>query len=138
MVIPSATRKQTLISIVTLVGVLAIAIWALTRYISPAPPDKIAMTAGAIDGASHRLLNFKEKNRLYRRYGVLLDLERELRDRQLNAQEIVQAAAKLDQIEKDVSEMKFSLDFTDRIYTLRQHVDYVRVQLQKEKDGLGV
>jgi TRAP transporter TAXI family solute receptor len=82
------------------------------------------------------LLNFKERNRLYRRYGVLLDLERDLRARQLTAAEIVEAAAKLDQVEQDISEMKFSLDFTDRIYTLRQHVDYVRMQLQKEKDGL--
>jgi TRAP-type uncharacterized transport system substrate-binding protein len=82
------------------------------------------------------LLNFKEKNRLYRRYGVLLDLERDLRARQLTAAEIVEASARLDQVEQDISEMKFSLDFTDRIYTLRQHVDYVRVQLQKEKDGL--
>ncbi len=84
------------------------------------------------------LLNFKEKNRLYRRYGVLLDLERDLRARQLTAAEIVEASAKLDQVEQDISEMKFSLDFTDRIYTLRQHVDYVRMQLQKEKDGLVV
>jgi TRAP-type uncharacterized transport system substrate-binding protein len=82
------------------------------------------------------LLNFKEKNRLYRRYGVLLDLERDLRARQLTAEEILEASAKLDQVEQDISEMKFSLDFTDRIYTLRQHVDYVRMQLQKEKDGL--
>jgi TRAP-type uncharacterized transport system substrate-binding protein len=82
------------------------------------------------------LLNFKEKNRLYRRYGVLLDLERDLRARQLTAAEIVEASAKLDQVEQDISDMKFSLDFTDRIYTLRQHVDYVRMQLQKEKDGL--
>jgi TRAP-type uncharacterized transport system substrate-binding protein len=82
------------------------------------------------------LLNFKEKNRLYRRYGVLLDLERDLRARQLTAAEIMQASAKLDQIEQDISETKFPLDFTDRIYTLRQHVDYVRIQLQKEKDGL--
>lgn len=82
------------------------------------------------------LLTFKERNRLYRRYGVLLDLERDLRARQLTAAEIVEASAKLDQVEHDISEMKFSLDFTDRIYTLRQHVDYVRMQLQKEKDGL--
>jgi hypothetical protein len=82
------------------------------------------------------LLIFKEKNRLYRRYGVLLDLERDLRARQLTAAEIVQASVKLDQVERDISRMKFPLDFTDRIYTLRQHVDYVRKQLEKEKDGL--
>jgi TRAP-type uncharacterized transport system substrate-binding protein len=83
------------------------------------------------------LLDFKEKNRLYRRYGVLLDLERDLRARQLNEAEIREASARLDKVEHDISEMKFSLDFSDRIYTLRQHVDYVRAQLQKEKESLG-
>jgi TRAP-type uncharacterized transport system substrate-binding protein len=83
------------------------------------------------------LLDFKEKNRLYRRYGVLLDLERDLRARQLNEAEILEASARLDKVEHDISEMKFSLDFSDRIYTLRQHVDYVRAQLQKEKESLG-
>jgi hypothetical protein len=83
------------------------------------------------------LLNFKEKNRLYRRYGVLLSLERDLRARQLSEPEILEASAKLDKVEHDISEMKFSLDFTDRIYTLRQHIDYVRGQLQKEKDRLS-
>jgi TRAP-type uncharacterized transport system substrate-binding protein len=83
------------------------------------------------------LLNFKEKNRLYRRYGVLLDLERDLRARQLSEAEIREASARLDKVEHDISEMKFPLDFTDRIYTLRQHVDYVRAQLQKETESLG-
>jgi TRAP-type uncharacterized transport system substrate-binding protein len=83
------------------------------------------------------LLDFKEKNRLYRRYGVLLDLERDLRARQLNEAEIREASARLDKVEHDISEMKFSLDFSDRIYTLRQHVDYVRAQLQKEKESLA-
>ncbi len=83
------------------------------------------------------LLNFKERNRLYRRYGVLLDLERDLRARQLSEAEIGEAWARLDKVAHDISEMKFSLDFADRIYTLRQHVDYVRAQLQKEKESLG-
>jgi TRAP transporter TAXI family solute receptor len=83
------------------------------------------------------LLTFKEKNRLYRRYGVLLDLERDLRARQLSEAEIREASARLDKVEHDISEMKFSLDFSDRIYTLRQHVDYVRAQLQKEKESIG-
>jgi TRAP-type uncharacterized transport system substrate-binding protein len=83
------------------------------------------------------LLNFKEKNRLYRRYGILLDLERDLRARQLSEAEIREASARLDKVEHDISEMKFPLDFTDRIYTLRQHVDYVRAQLQKETESLG-
>lgn len=83
------------------------------------------------------LLDFKERNRLYRRYGVLLELERDLRIRQLSELEIIEAYSKLDKIENDISTMKFPLDFTDRIYTLRQHVDYVRGQLKKEKESLG-
>jgi TRAP-type uncharacterized transport system substrate-binding protein len=81
-----------------------------------------------------KLFEFKEKNRLYRRYGVLLEMERDIQSRQLTADEIVKATTKLDRIEHDVSHMKFSLDFSDRVYTLRQHVDYVRRQLHADKD----
>ncbi len=82
------------------------------------------------------LLDFKDKNRLYRRYEKLLDMERDIRSRQLNSREITEATAQLDTIEQDISTTKFPLDFTDRIYTLRQHIDYVRGQLQKEKESL--
>jgi TRAP-type uncharacterized transport system substrate-binding protein len=78
------------------------------------------------------LLDFKDKNRLYRRYEILLKMERDIRARQLNPEEIKQATAQLDTIETDISTTKFPLDFSDRIYTLRQHVAYVRDQLQKE------
>jgi TRAP transporter TAXI family solute receptor len=82
------------------------------------------------------LFQFKEKNRLYRRYAALLELDRTLQTRQLSAQEIDHAAAELNQVERDITGMKFSLDFMDRVYTLRQHVDYVRLQLQKEHEDL--
>jgi TRAP-type uncharacterized transport system substrate-binding protein len=83
------------------------------------------------------LLDFKDKSRLYRRYEVLLKMERDMRARKLDAAEIAKASAQLDNIEHGINNTKFPLDFTDRIYTLRQHVDYVRNQLQKEKDELG-
>jgi TRAP-type uncharacterized transport system substrate-binding protein len=54
MVIPSLTRKQTLVLMTVVIGGLGIFIWLLTRYISPAPPSKIEMTTGAVDGASHQ------------------------------------------------------------------------------------
>lgn len=76
-----------------------------------------------------RLFEFKEKNRLYRRYAVLLEMERDITSRRLSPGEIAKATARLDKIEQEVSHMKFSLDFSDRVYTLRQHVDYVRRQL---------
>jgi hypothetical protein len=46
-------------------------------------------------------------------------------------QEAASAKARLDGIDRDISAAKFSLDFTDRVYILRQHVDYVRSQLVK-------
>jgi TRAP transporter TAXI family solute receptor len=82
------------------------------------------------------LLNFKERTRLYRRYGILLDMERDLRDRQLSAAEITTAYAQLAKVEHDISHTKFPLEFSDRVYTLRQHIDYVRGQLKTEAESL--
>jgi TRAP transporter TAXI family solute receptor len=82
------------------------------------------------------LLQFKEKNRLYRRYGQLLKMESDVRSRQLNQQEITAARDELNKIEDDISRTKFTLEFADRVYTLRQHVDYVRGQLKIEQDLL--
>jgi TRAP transporter TAXI family solute receptor len=78
------------------------------------------------------LLQFKEKNRLYRRYGQLLKLEASIKTRQLEAAEIAAAHRELDEIEAKISTMKFNLEFSDRVYTLRQHVDYVRRALHAE------
>jgi TRAP transporter TAXI family solute receptor len=83
------------------------------------------------------LLQFKEKNRLYRRYGQLLRMETDIRTRQLNQMEINAARQKLDQIDTAITDTKFTLEFADRVYTLRQHVDFVRAQLQKEQDLLN-
>ncbi len=82
------------------------------------------------------LLQFKEKNRLYRRYAQLLKMETDIRSRQLTMEEITRARAELNEIEDKISKTKFTLEFTDRVYTLRQHVDYVRGQLQKEQELL--
>jgi hypothetical protein len=73
---------------------------------------------------------------LYRRYGLLLDMERDVRDRQLSASEITSAYGRLDKVEHDISHMKFPLEFSDRVYTLRQHIDYVRGQLKTERERL--
>lgn len=78
-----------------------------------------------------KLWDFREERRLFKRYGMLLALERDITARQLSPQEAASAKARLDEIDRDISTAKFSLDFTDRVYTLRQHVDYVRDQLVK-------
>ncbi len=83
------------------------------------------------------LLQFREKNRLYRHYGQLLNMETDIRSRQLSQQEIDEARTQLNRIEARISTSKFTLEFADRVYTLRQHVDYVRNQLQNEQDSLN-
>lgn len=78
--------------------------------------------------------NWRRQNRLYRRYGELKYLERDLDKRQLDDAERGTAHAQLDRIEKEIMRTKFPLDFSDRVYTLRQHVDYVRAQLDRQAD----
>jgi TRAP transporter TAXI family solute receptor len=78
------------------------------------------------------LFDFKDKNRLYYRYADLLEMETDLRQRQLSAEEIAQAHNKLNAIEENIRTANFPLDFADRVFTLRQHVDYVRQRLEQE------
>ena len=82
-----------------------------------------------------QLIDFKEKSRIHRCYGLLLGMEQQMKLKTLSPGELVSATEQLDQIEHDVSAMKFPLAFTDRIYTLRQHVDYVRERLSAEQTG---
>ena len=83
-----------------------------------------------------QLLEFKQKSRLNRCYGLLLDMEHKIQSATLSADEAALATGQLDQIERDVSSMKFPLDFTDRVYTLRQHVDYVRAHLPSSRKAV--
>jgi len=81
------------------------------------------------------LIGWRRRSRLYRRYGELKFLEQDLAARKLDDEERRHARAQLDLIEQEVVQTKFPLDFADRVYTLRQHVDYVRAQLQRQADG---
>jgi hypothetical protein len=74
-------------------------------------------------------INWWQKNRINRHYGELKFLEGEIARRQLTDAEIAKAHGQLDQIERDVTDTKFPLDFADRVYTLRQHVGFVRDSL---------
>lgn len=78
------------------------------------------------------LFHWKQQSRLFRRYGELKYLERELASRVLDDAGRERAHAQLDQIERDAVHTKFPLDFSDRVYTLRQHVDYVRAQIDRQ------
>ncbi len=79
-----------------------------------------------------QLMEYRDKTRLYKRYADLKMIEDDVRLRQLSAEEIRQARLKLSSIEQEISNANFPLDFTDRVYTFRQHVSYVRSQLEEE------
>ena len=54
--------------------------------------------------------------------------------RTLDDDERHKANAQLDRIEDELVQAKFPLDLSDRVYTLRQHVDYVRGQLSRQTE----
>jgi len=83
------------------------------------------------------LVSWRRQSKIYRRYGELKFLERDLASRQLDDQERRNARAQLDHIEKEIVQSKFPLEFSDKVYTLRQHVDYVRAQLARQSEGAG-
>ena len=78
------------------------------------------------------LLDWLQQNKLFRHYGALKFLEDDLAARALNDDEIRAASRQLDAIDRDIVANKFALDFSDRVFTLRQHVDYVREKLQTQ------
>lgn len=81
------------------------------------------------------VIAWRRQSGLYRRYGELKFLEQDLARRKLSDEERREAHVRLDRIEEAVIRAKFPLDFTDRVYTLRQHVDFVRGQLQRQGES---
>ena len=61
-------------------------------------------------------------------------LEQDLTARPLDDEERHKASEQLDRIENELVQAKFPLDLSDRVYTLRQHVDFVRAQLNRQMD----
>jgi hypothetical protein len=81
------------------------------------------------------LLTWREEKKLFRRYGELKFLEHDIASRTLDPAQTTAAYATLDQIEHDIVATRFPLDFSDRVYTLRQHLDYVRAKLQMQSQA---
>jgi TRAP transporter TAXI family solute receptor len=78
------------------------------------------------------IIDWFEKSRLFHRYDDLRKIEKSIQSGQMSREDIDKATHKLDVIEKEIADQKFALDFSDRVYTLRQHVDYARASLKKE------
>lgn len=75
------------------------------------------------------LITWKQEKKLFRHYGQLKFIEHDLASHPLSADQVGTIKAQLDHIEQAVNATRFSLNFTDRVFTLRQHVDYVRAKL---------
>jgi len=82
------------------------------------------------------IISQRQKRGLYRRYGELKFLEKDLTARTLDDEERGKARERLDRIENELVQAKFPLDLSDRVYTLRQHVDFVRAQLNRQTDKI--
>jgi TRAP-type uncharacterized transport system substrate-binding protein len=75
------------------------------------------------------LYAWRVKSRFYRRYGELIALERGVFDdpSELN---FVRFATKLDGIERDLNKLRMPLAYSDSFYALREHIGYVRAQVE--------
>ncbi|GAB3757813.1 hypothetical protein GCM10028796_02510 [Ramlibacter monticola] len=77
------------------------------------------------------LIAWRRQSRLFRHYGELKFLEREFTSRTLDEEERRVASERLARIEGEIAQTRFPLELQDRVYTLRQHVDYVRERIAR-------
>jgi len=103
------------------------------KLISPAPPRSLVMSTGAVDGA-YQAFGLKYQA-LLKANGIALELKPSTGSIEnlgrLNTKEATLAHQQLDRIETEVTGSKFPLDFAGRVYTLRQHVGFVRQSLPR-------
>ena len=74
------------------------------------------------------LYRWRVGSRIYRWYGALIQLERDMRTNQDPAAR-EDLARRLDQIEHAVNGIKVPLAFADQFYVLREHISFVRGRL---------
>jgi len=87
-----------------------------------------------IANAVPRFVESRRQARLNRRYAELKVREAALSSRPLDAEQAREARLQLDRIEAEIVQSKFPLEYADRVYTLRQHLDYVRTLLERQAD----
>ena len=76
------------------------------------------------------------RNQLYRRYGMLLALERDL-GRSATPESLTQLHERIKEIETSVNTLKLPSSFADQFYALRQHFEYVRSRLAEASKSTG-
>ena len=74
------------------------------------------------------LYRWRVRSRIYRWYGALMGLEREMLI-DPERKEVRALAQRLDAIEQGVNRIKIPLAFADQVYVLREHIGFVRNRL---------
>ena len=72
---------------------------------------------------------WRQKNKIFKWYGELKFLEGDLARDDMPADERAKHLARLDEIEAEAAALHVPLAFSDRVYTLRGHIAYVRQSL---------
>ena len=80
------------------------------------------------------LYRWRIRTRIYKRYGELMALEREILN-QTTPEQRTGLGKRLDEIEKRVNGSKMPLPFADQFYVLREHINFVRRRLAASGDG---
>lgn len=76
------------------------------------------------------IYSWRIRSRIYRWYGKLKTLEFEL-DVEKHGVDVPSALAKLDEVEKGVSQIRTPLSYSEHLYNLRAHIELVRQRIQK-------
>jgi TRAP-type uncharacterized transport system substrate-binding protein len=80
------------------------------------------------------LYRWRIRTRIYKRYGELMALEREMLN-ETTPEQRTEFGKRLDEIEKRVNGSKMPLPFADQFYVLREHINFVRRRLAASGDG---
>jgi len=80
--------------------------------------------------AAPSLYRWRVRSRIYRWYGALMSIEREMMTARSDEQR-QEIAHRLDEIQRAVADLKTPLSFADQLYVLRDHVANVRRRLDE-------
>jgi TRAP-type uncharacterized transport system substrate-binding protein len=81
------------------------------------------------------LYRWRVDNRIYRRYGQLMAIEREAIDERLSAEQRAALLQRLVEVERDIIAHKIPGSHAGQLYVLRQHINFVRANLAQQKDS---
>ena len=75
------------------------------------------------------VFSWRQRAKVNRWYGELKFLENDADAGSIDASETVRVLERLNRMEENARDLPIPVGFSDRVYTLRQHIDYVRAKL---------